>query len=222
MRVCPKGHRSQSDDYCNVCGAAIAGPAAAAAAPRLSPTPASPPQPQCRACGNLLDGRYCEHCGHDSLSTGPAPKPQHPPTAATSWCVIAAADRAYFDAMRAMDGPDADLVDFPLFCPERRFPLQGDQVLVGRRNPRRGVDPEIDLTGPPEDVGVSHTHAMLVAQPDGGWTVVDLGSANGTYVNGDHTTPIRTNTPVAIGHGDRVHVGAWTRLTLYADRGDPR
>lgn len=220
MRVCPNGHRSQSDDYCTQCGAAIAGPSAAA--PRLPPNPAQAPQSHCRACGNPLDARYCEHCGHDSLSTDPAPQLPHPPTTVTSWCVVAAADRAYFDAMRAMNGPDADLVDFPLFCPERRFPLQSDQTLVGRRNPRRGIDPEIDLTGPPEDLGVSHTHAMLVAQPDGGWAVVDLGSANGTYVNGDHTAPIKTNTPVPIGHGDRVHVGAWTRLTLYADRGEPR
>ena len=69
---------------------------------------------------------------------------------------------------------------------------------------------------PPADPAVSHSHAMLVAQPGGGWAVVDLGSANGTYVNGGGT-PIAENVPVPIGDGDRIHVGAWSTLTLRAN-----
>jgi len=45
--------------------------------------------------------------------------------------------------------------------------------------------------------------------------VVDLGSANGTYVN-DSATAIEPNLPVPVKDGDRVHLGAWSTLTLRA------
>ena len=37
--------------------------------------------------------------------------------------------------------------------------------------------------GPPADPGVSYLHAVLIAEPDGGWAVLGPGSANGTQVN---------------------------------------
>ncbi len=114
--------------------------------------------------------------------------------------------------MRAAALPDAEPIAFPAFCPERRFTLPGTQVLIGRRSRSRGIEPDIDLTGPPEDAAVSHAHALLVSVPDG-WAVVDLDSANGTYVN-DATDPIEANVPVPLGDGDRIHVGAWTTMTL--------
>jgi pSer/pThr/pTyr-binding forkhead associated (FHA) protein len=117
--------------------------------------------------------------------------------------------------MAAIDAPDAETVAFPVFCPERRFALIGGQLLIGRRSRSRGIEPEIDLTGPPEDAGVSHSHAALVSTPEGGWAVVDLGSSNGTYIN-DSTTPIAPNKPVPVKEGDQIHVGAWTTLTLQA------
>jgi hypothetical protein len=131
----------------------------------------------------------------------------------TTWRVLVEADRAYYDRMRAANGPDAGQVSFPAFCPQRRFDLVGPQLLVGRRSRSRGIAPEVDLTGPPEDAGVSHTHALLVAGPDGGWSVVDLDSSNGTYLNAG-TDPLTPHQPVALSDGDQVHVGAWTTLTI--------
>ncbi len=136
--------------------------------------------------------------------------------AGAGWRAVASADRAYFGRMQALAGPDADGVAFPPFCPERRFPLTGKQFLIGRRSRSRGIEPQIDLTGPPEDPGVSHAHAILLAQGAGGWAVVDLDSANGTYLN-DSEDPIESNLPVPLSAGDRVHVGAWTTLTLQED-----
>jgi hypothetical protein len=225
MRDCPNGHRSASADYCDQCGAVIGAVRSAVPRHRGAGAEPAPAELTCRGCGRSLDGRFCEHCGHDSLAAvdpGPSGRAgSDPPRHTVTWSVLAAADRTYFDAVLAVNGPDAATVTFPPFCPERRFPLRGGQALVGRRNRRRGIEPEIDLTGPPEDPGVSHSHAMLVAQPDGSWAVVDLGSANGTYLDGDHGTPIRPNTPVPIGDGGRLHVGAWTVLTLRAHRGRP-
>jgi pSer/pThr/pTyr-binding forkhead associated (FHA) protein len=80
----------------------------------------------------------------------------------------------------------------------------------------RGLEPEIDLTGPPADPGVSHLHAVLIAEPDGTWAVLDPGSANGTVVNsGEIVAGVR----VPLHDGDRICVGAWTVLTMQAPAG---
>lgn len=57
---------------------------------------------------------------------------------------------------------------------------------------------------------------MLVEQPDGSWSVVDQGSTNGTTVNGGED-PIDPFVPVPLTDGDRVHVGAWTTITIVRD-----
>lgn len=154
---------------------------------------------------------------HPGPRPGPMPGPATPdglsgPSRA-GWIAVIAADRAYYDAVIAMNGPDAARIVFPPFAPERRVPLTEQRVLIGRRSPSRGTDPEIDLRQAPEDPGVSHTHAVLLARPDGRWSLVDPGSANGTCVNGS-TDPIPNNVEVPVGEGDRVHVGAWTTITL--------
>jgi pSer/pThr/pTyr-binding forkhead associated (FHA) protein len=123
------------------------------------------------------------------------------------------ADRDYHARMQAQSEPDAEPIPFPAFCPERRFSLSSGQALVGRRSRTRGIEPEIDLSGPPADPAVSHAHALLITQPDGTWAIVDLESANGTFV-GDATDPIEPNVPTPLRDGDTVYVGAWTSLTL--------
>lgn len=233
MATCPKGHTSVATDYCDECGAAISPPASAAPAPSTSepaaPDPTVTGEP-CPECQTPRDGRFCEVCGHDFLaapsaaspapaapSTVAPPAPGPSPgtgTAAVAWRVVATADRAYYDRMQAQAEPDAEPVPFPQFCPERRFALTGEQVLVGRHSRSRGIEPGVDLTGPPEDAGVSHSHALFLATPDG-WSVVDLDSANGTYLN-DATEQIAANQPIALKVGDRVHLGAWTTLTVAA------
>ncbi|MFC7388492.1 FHA domain-containing protein, partial [Sphaerisporangium rhizosphaerae] len=131
--------------------------------------------------------------------------------ARAGWVAVVAADRAHYEAMIGQGGPDAARVAFPPYCPERTLPLAGPEMRIGRRSQSRSLVPEIDLSGPPEDPGVSHLHAVLLAQPDGSWQLVDPGSANGTLVNGEL---LEVNVPVPIADGDRVHVGAWTLITV--------
>ena len=128
-----------------------------------------------------------------------------------AWTAVVTADRAYYDRVLAAGGPDAATLDFPAYCPERRFQLTGTELRIGRRSTSRGLEPEIDLSGPPADPGVSHLHAVLIAQPDGSWAVLDPGSANGTQVNGGD---IPGGVKVPLHSGDQVHVGAWTLLTI--------
>ncbi|MBB4909258.1 FHA domain-containing protein [Actinophytocola algeriensis] len=224
MATCPQGHSSADDEFCDVCGREIGG-AAAAAAPD-APAAAEPDLPAagatCKACGSDLAGRFCEACGHDSMAAAPAavtpPAPAPPVPAdrlpeATTWTATVTADRAYYDSVMAVDGPDAAGIAFPPYCPDRHFPLAGKQVGIGRQSRSRGIQPDIDLIGPPEDPGVSHLHAVLLAQADGTWSIVDLDSANGTVVN-DEKKPLPPNTPRPLGEDDRVYIGAWTRITL--------
>jgi pSer/pThr/pTyr-binding forkhead associated (FHA) protein len=132
---------------------------------------------------------------------------------APGWRLTVRSDAAYHARMDAQREPDTEAIPFPAFCPERRFALTGTQALIGRRSRSRGIEPEIDLSGPPGDPAVSHAHALLIAQPGGTWAVVDLESANGTYVN-DGSDPIESNMPIALTDGDRVHVGSWTTITV--------
>lgn len=203
-RACPAGHSQPSGRFCEVCGhdfliVALGGGADDSAGHAAAEASA--------------DGDAdADPAGH---RPAPSPPMQKPATTALGFVIVAAADRTYFETVRALGGEDADAVTFPAFSPQRRFPLRGDQMLIGRRSRSRGIEPDIDLSGQPEDPGVSHAHAMLIAQPDGAWALVDVGSANGTFVNGG-ADPIAEHVPVPLADGDRIHVGAWTTLTVTA------
>lgn len=216
MPTCAKGHTSTDPDFCDVCGRPLEGGQA--------------PEWRCPHGHGPQAGRYCEVCGHDSTSSegttpDPAPPEETPRTAAvppeeapraqaateTTWVLTADADRDYHRVAGAPAG-----LPFPNFLPTRRFHLGGGtRLLIGRADPNRGVDPEIDLSGPPEDRAIGRSHALLVARPDGGWSIVDLGSTNRTYLN-DHHTPLTPDVEVPLSDGDRLYLGAWTVLTLRA------
>jgi hypothetical protein len=137
--------------------------------------------------------------------------PGRPGAADAEWTAVVTADRAYFDAIQAAGGPDAAGIAFPVYCPQRRFRLAGTEVRIGRHSVSSGIDPEIDLSVPPADPGVSRLHAVLLKAPDGTWSVVDPGSANGTAVNGSE---IPHGQAVPLRDGDRIHLGAWTELRV--------
>ncbi|MDU0294244.1 FHA domain-containing protein [Saccharothrix longispora] len=222
MATCPAGHGSATGDSCEVCGAPIADAGAPAVPATASAvTVGVPPVVRdgvCAVCGAPRVGRYCEACGHDALAAVPAVPVSSPAVARAAWHVTVEADREYFDRVVAAGGPDAESMRFPGFCPPRRFDLAGDQVTIGRRSRSRGIFPGVDLVGPPEDPGVSHHHALLVDSGDG-WAVVDLASTNGTTLNGS-TEPLPPHVPEPLRPGDRVHVGAWTTITLHRSGGD--
>lgn len=85
------------------------------------------------------------------------------------------------------------------------IPLSGQaEFLVGRPDPVTGINPEVNLG--PLDVSrsLSRRHAKLLI--DGGrvWVREDIGTTNGTYVNGER---IKTGEPVALNPGDRIRFG---------------
>ncbi|MFI2456928.1 FHA domain-containing protein [Streptomyces chengbuensis] len=153
------------------------------------------------------------HAPHQPGRPQPAPPPQQNPYEPAGWTAVIAPDREYFMAMMQRSGPEAAGLNLPAYSPEQQLALSGDQITIGRRRHSTGESPDIDLSVPPEDPGVSHQHAVLVQQPDGSWAVVDQNSTNGTTVNGAEE-PIQPYVPVPLRDGDRVHVGAWTTITV--------
>ena len=129
-----------------------------------------------------------------------------------TWTAVVGADRAYYERVQAVTGPEGSAVTFPSYYAERRFQLVGNQMRIGRRSVSRGLAPEIDLTGPPADPGISRLHAVLIATPDGDWAVLDPGSANGTLVNGSE---IGVGDQIPLHDGDRINLGAWTTITVH-------
>ncbi|MFF3747742.1 FHA domain-containing protein [Streptomyces kronopolitis] len=152
--------------------------------------------------------------GGPGTGQGPAAPPQGPqPVVGTGWVVAIAPDREYFMAMMGRSGPEAAGLNLPAYSPEQVLPLANGQIAIGRRRNSTGEAPDIDLGSTPEDPGVSHQHALLVQQQDGSWAVVDQNSTNGTTINLAED-PIQPYVPVPLHEGDRVHVGAWTTLTV--------
>ena len=72
-----------------------------------------------------------------------------------------------------------------------------DELLIGR-------DAEGD-GNLGDDIEISRRHALVSRAPHGGWTIDDLGSRNGTFVNGH-----RLQRPQVLGVGDTIEVGATT------------
>ena len=62
---------------------------------------------------------------------------------------------------------------------------------------------------------MSHRHALLEVHADQTLTLRDIGSSNGTTVNGKEIAHL---TDVALKDGDQMTLGHWTRLLIKAVR----
>ena len=139
-------------------------------------------------------------------STAPLP-PVAPDGSLLQWEVSAVVDGSLYAE------PDPN-VPLPVGEPERVFPLDFAEMLIGRRSDRKDIHPEIPLADP----GVSHRHAKLQRQPDGTFVLLDVGSTNGTQRNDVDVQP-GVRTPLR--DGDQITLGCWTRLTIHARQAQP-
>ncbi|HEU5098237.1 MAG TPA: FHA domain-containing protein [Roseiflexaceae bacterium] len=88
----------------------------------------------------------------------------------------------------------------------QRLPLDGQQVeyVIGWQDARTLVGPAIDLTAlGGSSLGVSRQHAVLRCNA-GRWTIEDLGSTNGTYLN---ESPLAQHTPAPLQDKTTIRVG---------------
>lgn len=151
----------------------------------------------CAACGaeNPAYEAYCEDCGASltaaraggglaapPLPTPPpvvdvAPPPVAPPVAARHRLVLA-------------DGA-------------QEFPMNKDEITLGRRSPADGIFPDVDLTDVDVESYISRRHGRIVNQ-DGRFLYEDIGSSNGSFVNG---TKLQPNVQAELHDGDRLRLG---------------
>lgn len=188
----------------------------------------------CAKCGNAmsLDHKFCRTCGAPnphagspvaSASTPPVapraapaaapPQPQQrPPAPAERGGGINNAIGRVTTALKLRPGGlDAQI------------PSLGTLLLTGPRGERRelplgsvrdaliGREPPADLVL--ADAGVSRQHARIVRK-GAGFELVDLGSRNGTLVNGEPVRGRRVLEP-----GDEIEIGPYTLLARPSDAG---
>jgi hypothetical protein len=179
--------------------------------------------PACHAPCSAED-KFCEVCGRDLLQapSSSGSRREQPDDsgaghgATTAWKAIVEANRAFYVFNHAFYEFADHEHQFPGEYPARVIALSKPTIEIGRSSKQRQIQPDIDLREPPpEDQLVSHRHAILELQSDGSYTLTDNRSANGTFLNAE-TKPIPPGVPVRIKDGDRIYVGAWTRIRFRA------
>lgn len=164
--------------------------------------------PFCTACGrqNPDDARFCAQCGTKLVS---ADAGQQPSVESTATITFGAPDRVD-TSDRQLSPVDAAAVDalpegHALLVVQRgpgagsRFLLDADLVGAGRH-----PESEIFL----DDVTVSRRHAEF-KRSGRSFTVSDVGSLNGTYVNRDRIDSVELT------DGDEVQIGKY-RLVFFS------
>jgi pSer/pThr/pTyr-binding forkhead associated (FHA) protein len=73
---------------------------------------------------------------------------------------------------------------------------------IGRRDPSQSHYPELDLAE--HDRGIASRHHATIQRANDTYTLTDLGSTNGTLVNG---TRLAAFTPQRLQPGDQIKVG---------------
>ncbi|MEV7086362.1 FHA domain-containing protein [Streptomyces sp. NPDC093085] len=170
--------------------------------------------PVCTRCGhrNAEASRFCSNCGAP-LRGGVPPERASETTSTIS-----------ISGLEAYDSEVTGQTALPSLTPEAQAAVDalpvGSALLVVRRGPNSGsrflLDSELTTAGRhPEsdifldDVTVSRRHVEFRRGADGHFTVSDVGSLNGTYVNRE---PVDS---VLLANGDEVQIGKY-RMVFYA------
>jgi predicted RNA-binding Zn-ribbon protein involved in translation (DUF1610 family) len=91
--------------------------------------------------------------------------------------------------------------------PEKVLHIQAPETLVGRKSESRRVFPDVCLNDP----GASHRHVKLLKDQEENLHLLDVGSANGTSLNG---SPVEAGMKKLLRDGDQITLGCWTRITI--------
>lgn len=168
------------------------------------------PSVYCPSCGepNSESFRFCSQCG-TPLTRVAADRPSAGETTSMIFTATDVAEAEVGDDQAAdVDALDALPPNTALLVVRRgpnagsRFLLDSDVTEVGRR-----PDSDIFL----DDVTVSRRHAEFYRR-GGRFTVRDVGSLNGTYVNRDRIDE------VALSGGDEVQIGKFRLVFLQGHR----
>ena len=171
--------------------------------------------PFCTACGkqNPDEARFCSQCGTRLVVDEPAPAAATPPADSTATISFGApaSPETGDGELSAVDAAAVDaLAPGHALLVVQRGPGAGSRFLLDAELVQAGRHPDSEIFL--DDVTVSRRHADF--RRDGAtFTVSDVGSLNGTYVNRDRIDH------VALKNGDEVQIGKY-RLVFYAGPGD--
>jgi hypothetical protein len=144
----------------------------------------------CARCGhtNQADARFCSSCG--------APLPTDEDTATTLTLSAVEAAETEDELERYLDGlpPGVGLLVV------RHGPESGSSYRLEKPVTAVGRHPDSDIFL--DDITVSRRHVQLQRDEDG-YTLRDVGSLNGTYVNRERVDQARLR------HGDEVQIGRY-------------
>jgi len=159
---------------------------------------------ECPSCGrqHRPGTLFCSECGvylltGGPLRTEPLPESELPTARADPWAGAGGAptpESGKAAALSVIMSSSGRKVSLPA----------GGEAVLGRLDATRGVFPDVDLT--PDgglEGGVSRRHAR-VHQQKSQFFIEDLGSANGTFLNGQRLTPYL---PHPLRDGDEVQLG---------------
>ncbi len=119
-----------------------------------------------------------------------APQPQAMPQQAANTVMFAGAGVPGQQPAQPRQASRARLIDT---AANRGIDLASARVTLGRESRN-------DITIP--DINVSRSHAEISLSPQGAWVITDLGSTNGTYVNG------RAVASQPLNEGDHIAMGS--------------
>jgi pSer/pThr/pTyr-binding forkhead associated (FHA) protein len=162
--------------------------------PQLDPGPEERCTVFCTRCGhpNKDDARYCAECGH----------PLHEDVT-VSLPAIEGEDEAHDE----FPFPHDELGEGQALLLVKRGPNAGSTFLLDADNTTVGRNPDSAVFL--DDVTVSRKHAVMERRDVDAWFVRDVGSLNGTYVNGEQVNETKLAT------GDEVQIGRF-KLTFFA------
>lgn len=173
--------------------------------------------PVCTRCGhtNAEASRFCSNCGAPLRGAG-APHERASETTSTisiSGLEAYEAEATGQNVTPSLSSEAQSAVDaLPLgsaLLIVRRGPNSGSRFLLDGELTTAGRHPQSDIFL--DDVTVSRRHVEFRRGPDGGFTVSDVGSLNGTYVNRERIDA------VSLANGDEVQIGKY-RLVFYASQ----
>lgn len=137
----------------------------------------------CTSCGaeNSADNRFCVNCGAPLADPSPGPGAARSDTTSIFAPVDAAPVEPELDfSAAAHQGAIDALPSGSALLVVKRGPNAGSRFLLDRNTTTAGRHPDSDIFL--DDVTVSRRHVEFRREPTG-YSVHDVGSLNGTYVN---------------------------------------
>jgi hypothetical protein len=184
--------------------------------------------PKCQTVQLDPNGQFCENCGHKldepvpevsvpvAVTTTSPPLPHSTanrsasaPLTSEELPSIESTGAGWRIECRVFKGNSKGGDAAPVYESAFELVLKNPVTQIGRSSQKRNLHPEIACDW---DDAVSHRHAMIELDPEGNAFLVDLGSTNGTSLNGKL---IAANTPAKLKDGDRISLGGKTALIVH-------